>query len=379
MADSPISRVWTEPHLKARTEQIYSQLAGTSTQQLPRAINDLLAFHQYPLIIRLLDAVHREALLKDQSWVIPQHHERILKLATLGNAVINLNLQDVANFVDTHVVNDELEAALLTLSWPKQAMTNERGPLHDLVPTYQLLLEVIEILAVRGEVAMALSVLHLVAEYLPLLAWQSTLGHAGDPVKFEAQLNAPTTRWNQESCPLNRQERHAFASVSVALESDAKWKTYLKDGHSRVAGALIVCGGVPEPASTHNGQRTCRNPCSVMSGDKSLSWKTVLIRRFKESAVLTLRHDSPVGHFFSVPSEVEILATWETSWEGFLAHRDEAPHSHNPLVHMNRSGALPGLYEFIGFMADLDGPMEPSNVLGSIADRIRLITNEMTL
>ena len=99
----------------------------------------------------------------------------------------------------------------------------------------------------------------------------------------------------------------------------------------------------------------------------------VLVRRLKDSSLLTLRHDAPVGHFFSVPQEPEILAAWESTWQGLIADRDEAPHAQNPLRSVDRTGALAGFPELLGIVAGLDGAMRPSNLVSLITAEIKLL------
>jgi hypothetical protein len=99
----------------------------------------------------------------------------------------------------------------------------------------------------------------------------------------------------------------------------------------------------------------------------------VLVRRLKDSSLLTLRHDAPVGHFFSVPQESEILASWETTWQGLIADRDEAPQAKNPLRAVTRTGALAGFPELLGIVAGLDSAMRPSNLVSNIVSEIKAL------
>jgi hypothetical protein len=246
------------------------------------------------------------------------------------------------------------------------------------VPTFEFLLEVFEVRVLKGDVTMGLSILHLMTEYLPLLGWEQQLGHAGNPKQLDEHLNQPGAMWQTDACPLNRQQRKAFADVSNAGESARDWNTYLRDTHSRVAAALSICGGVPNPVSEISGQRTCRSSCAVRKENAQLSWAMVLIRRLRDSAVLTLRHDAPVGHFFSVPQEPQILASWETTWQGLLADRDEAPAVANPLRNLPRTGALAGLPELLGVAAGKSQALQPSNVVGLITNEIHHLAVAMT-
>ena len=94
----------------------------------------------------------------------------------------------------------------------------------------------------------------------------------------------------------------------------------------------------------------------------------------KESSLLTLRHDAPVGHFFSVPQEPEILASWESTWQGLIADRDEAPQAQNPLLAVTRTGALAGFPELLGVVAGKESAMRPSNLVANIATEIKALT-----
>ena len=210
-------------------------------------------------------------------------------------------------------------------------------------------------------------------EYLPLLGWEKELGHAGNPKQLAKYLAQPDSMWQTEVCPLNRQQRKAFANVLTANESQKNWRIYLRDNHSRTATSLAICAGVPNPVSELSGQRTCRTPCEIRKGNQNLAWAMVLVRRLKESSLLTLRHDAPVGHFFSVPQEPEILASWETTWQGLIADRDEAPQEHNPLRSVTRTGALAGFPELLGVVAGIDGAMHPSNLVSMITEEIKAL------
>jgi len=210
------------------------------------------------------------------------------------------------------------------------------GALHSLIPTFELLLEVFETRILKGDISMGLSIIHLMTEYLPLLGWEKELGHAGNPKQLAGYLLQPNSMWQTDACPLNRQQRKAFANVITANQSQKNWRIYLRDSHSRVAASLSICASVPNPASDVSGQRTCRTPCAIRKGNTELAWAMVLTRRLKDSSLLTLRHDAPVGHFFSVPQEPEILASWETTWQGLIADRKRSSSGTEPITQSNQ-------------------------------------------
>jgi hypothetical protein len=268
--------------------------------------------------------------------------------------------------IPKHIRND-----LALRIWPLHRQDTPVGARHSLQPTFELLLEVFEIRILKGDISMGLSIIHLMTEYLPLLGWEIELGHSGNPKQLAEYLSQANAMWQSDACPLNRQQRKAFANVITANDTQRNWNIYLRDNHSRVAASLSICASVPNPASDVSGQRTCRTPCAIRKGNTDLAWAMVLVRRLKESSLLTLRHDAPVGHFFSVPQEPEILASWETTWQGLTADRDEAPEAQNPLRKVIRTGALPGLPELLGVVAGVERAMRPSNLVTKIVAEIK--------
>lgn len=366
-----VTRLWTEPGLRKRADVMFNLLADVDRNNISNLVSQLATLNEFWLIMRLLDAIDYGAPATAATTSRPEVHAKIRNLAKLGEAILNIDLHDFESWcVDTQIpeqIRNELEPR----SWPMQRTSDAVGALQSLVPTYELLLEVFEIRILKGDISMGLSIIHLMTEYLPLLGWESELGHAGNPKQLAEYLLQPDSMWQTETCPLNRQQRKAFANAIAANDSQKNWSVYLRDNHSRVAASLSICAGVPNPTSEVSGQRTCRTPCSIRKGNTDLAWAMVLARRLKESSLLTLRHDAPVGHFFSVPQEPQILESWESTWQGLIADRDEAPQDQNPLRSVARTGALAGFPELLGLVAGLDGAMKPSNLVSKIVQEIR--------
>ena len=379
MATKQVSRIWSVPQLRARTKQTLNAFVDVDLELLPTEIKRLVSIHEYWMVTRLLDAVDYGIPASATNASRPETHEEIRELAILAHTILSLNSLDFGQWIENENIPISIRTELSQLTWPNSPDDVQRGALKTLQPTYKLLIEVLEILVVKGQVAMALSVFHLMIEYLPLLAWEKTLGHAGDPVQMGDHLNRPGARWKSDDCPLSRADRNAFDAVTSALESDKKWNKYIRDSHSRVSNALSICGGVPNPVNQINGQRICRNPCAVMCGETDLSWAMVLIRRLRGSSIVQLRHDSPVGHFFAVPSEQEILAKWEMTWEGLLADNPEAPASENPLSGVERTGALPGLPQLLNVIAGTpkNESMEAGTLLNDISEHIVALADSL--
>lgn len=372
-----VTRLWTEPGLRKRADTMFELLADVDRENVSGLVNQLASLNEFWLIMRLLDAVDYGAPATSTDAPRPQIHSEIRALAELGDGVLNIDAHSFEGWIRHPLVPDEIKSELGKRIWPTQSTAIPTGALNSLIPTYELLLEIFEVRVLKGDVTMALSIVHLMAEYFPFLGWERTLGHSGNPKQLAQHLTQEGVMWKTEVCPLNRQFRRAFDAVLEASDNDRNWNNYLHDTHSRVASALNLCASVPKPLPGPSGQRTCRTPCTVRSGDTDLSWAMVIVRRLRDSSFLMLRHDAPVGHFFSVPTETEILETWEATWEGLLADRDEAPELENPLRGITRTGALPGLPELISLVADrpVTQPLQPSNIVGMISNAIQQLAN----
>ncbi len=369
-----VTRLWTEPGLRKRADVMFNLLADVDRNNVSNLINQLATLNEFWLIMRLLDAVDYGAPATAATTSRPEIHAKIRNLARLGEAVLNVDTHDFESWCQDDQIPQHIRDDLALRTWPLKMQDEATGALHSLIPTFELLLEVFETRILKGDISMGLSIIHLMTEYLPLLGWEQELGHAGNPKQLSQYLLQKDVMWQNDDCPLNRQQRKAFESVITANDSQKNWSIYLRDNHSRVAASLSVCAGVPNPISEVSGQRTCRTPCAIRKGNTDLAWAMVLVRRLKDSSLLTLRHDAPVGHFFSVPQESEILASWESTWQGLIADRDEAPAPQNPLRSVTRTGALAGFPELLGIVAGLDGPMRPSNLVTKISTEIKELT-----
>lgn len=320
---------------------------------LASAVEGLLSLRQFGLVTRLLatEGVTGAAA----RW------------AHVGTALMNLDMHDSSMVLRESTADASLGARLREVRWPESPEALPRGPLSDLAPTYRLMLEVLAVHRLRGETSTELAILHLMAEYLPLLAWGAATGDAGDPSRLRDRLTDPGARWHHDTCPLNRAERGGFAA---AVNGEA-WDVYLRDRHSRISSALAVCGGVPAPVLRDSSSRVCRRQCSVMEGVTGVAWRMTLARRFRDSSVLQLRHDAPVGHFFSVPAESEIERAWLETWQGLIADGDETPAGENPLRGAQPQGAMECLAHLLGYVAGEHGPMEPATLVADVADAVR--------
>jgi hypothetical protein len=186
----------------------------------------------------------------------------------------------------------------------------DRGALASLRPTFSLLLEVIAVRWARRETSALVAALHIAGEYLPMLAWESALGHAGDPAQMNASVNGKHSLWGHmenRDCPHTRPQKSAAErALRVSAEPGPGWRAYLDRQHSAVSQALGVCAA------------DCRTRCSVITRydahtQERLKTACQVAEEFADSAVIRLRHSAPVGHGFGVPSLPEVAAAWEHS------------------------------------------------------------------
>ena len=133
-------------------------------------------------------------------------------------------------------------ARLAASSFPAEPRDPIRGALASLVPLYELMLEVLQIRAIRREPFQVVVTAHLIGEFLAQLAWESTLGHGGDPLYLTDFVGG--SRWGTDDpvCAHSSSQRTAAHRALNACQGDtAGFTTYLDRFHSRQGDALSVC------------------------------------------------------------------------------------------------------------------------------------------
>jgi hypothetical protein len=248
----------------------------------------------------------------------PDTAAEVRLLCSFGQRLIDLDAEDFGvrertgdPAVDAHRVPEDLLGRARASRMPQSAKEDTRGALRTLRPAYGLLLEVIQARWRRREMAALVAAVHIAAEYLPLLAWEPVLGHAGDPALLPASVTGPGSRFGvpaeggrRRDCDLTRPEQSAAErALRVAREPGPGWRNYLDRQHSTVAAALGTCAA------------SCRTPCDVITRlapdvRGALSERCGLAREFAEGALVRLRHAAPVGHGFGVPNPEEVSDAW---------------------------------------------------------------------
>jgi hypothetical protein len=294
-------------------------------------------------------------------------------LCSFGQRLLDLDAEDFGvrevtgdPIVDAHLVPRDLLKRARASRMPQSPREQPRCALDSLRPAYRLLLEVIDIRWQRREMAALVAAVHIASEYLPLLAWEPVLGHAGDPARLGASVSGPGSRFGvplvqgqPRCCDLTRpQNAAAERALRVAGEPAPGWRAYLDRQHSHIADALGVCAA------------TCRTPCDVVTRidppvREDLAERCKLALDFGDGALVRLRHAAPVGHGFGVPSPAEVDEAWDRTRTSLSHHRIGekalADSAADPYP-------LPGLAAIISAAAAF--PIEADTLLRDTAERI---------
>jgi hypothetical protein len=318
-----------------------------------RDAQPLLDGHWYDALAAILHAEINAGLnspRREQAW----------RLAVAAKRVLDLDAEDywpISREFPQRRWAEELGQAC----FPLEPRSPQRGALASLVPLYRLMLEVVELRALRHEPLQVVVTAHLIGEYLPQLAWEPRLGHAGDPLLMAGQVGE---RWGTDdrSCPHNSAMRAtAKRSLNAAAGDVAGYTAYLDRFHSRLGSALAMCAMNHETIAA--GERpdvagTCPVPCrwavkGSLAERRDMDARVRLALLYRDSPIVALRHHAPVGHFFGVPSTTEISEAWQRTWKRVSAPwRDGSnPLTAEPLGNPEPVEALPGLSHLVSAVA----------------------------
>jgi hypothetical protein len=285
--------------------------------------------------------------------------QRVIALCEFGQRLLTLDAEDFAAEADVQSIPGDLRRRARACHMPQTPREQPRGALESLRPAYGLLLEVIRIRWERRELSSVIAAVHIAGEYLPLLAFESVLGHAGDPARWPVGLRAEGSRFGvlgDRDCDHNKPEKSAAErTLRVAGEPSLGWRAYFDRQHSQVAGALATCVA------------RCRHPCTAMDWidpetRAHLGLRCRVALSFAESPVVKLRHAAPVGHGFGVPSTEEVLEAWERS----RTHLDRNGVGHQAT--RDDGYPLPGLPSL--FSAIAGAPIQPATLLSDTAEHL---------
>lgn len=331
------------------------------------SLASLLRGHWYDAVV---------AVLHDHASEDP-HLLNAERLAVAAKRILDLDAEDFGT------IGSEFTSgwarSLEQASFPLEPRDPQRGALASLGGLYQLMLEVLELRARRHEPLQVVVTAHLIGEYLPQLAWETRLGHGGDPLRMRESVGE---RWGTTSpeCPHSSTARATAKRSLNACDGDVVGYTaYLDKFHSRLGNALAVCAMNHETVKA--GERpdvgtTCPTPCEwavqgPLQARRDLDARVRLALVYQDSAIVALRHHAPVGHFFGVPSNTEIVEAWLATWERLDA---PWPDGSNPLhrkVVVDKSEpteALPGMSRLVSAVAGR--PIGPGRIIRTIGDQI---------
>ena len=311
---------------------------------------------------------------------------RALALCRAGNRLLEL---DAVGFDEVDGVPADLAAEVERMRFPATYTDPVRGSLESLVPLYGLMLEALDVHWARRDTAHVVLILHLLAEYLPLLVWEPVLGHAGDPLRLRDHVD--NTLWATPACPMPRHRRSAAERV-LAMRPDApsgpvppeQWRAYLDRWHARVAGALRQCARRPGGGRPNPDDGGCDRPCGVVTvlpADvvDDLAARMALATAFAAAPVVELRHSAPVGHFFGVPQQDDVRSAWDESvtwlsrpWSG------AGPSGGNPCgggLKAAETEALPGLRHLLSLVAGRE--VVPSRILERLREEVSHVLGDL--
>lgn len=307
----------------------------------------LLAGYWYDAVAAVLD--------QDQPGAVEAH-----RFCEVAKRILDLDAEDFAQIASSF--DRPWASRLAAASFPLEPLALQRGALGTLVPLYELMLEVLELRAVRREPMLIVVTTHLIGEYLCQLAWETRLGHAGDPLRLPHDVGE---RWGSDDakCAHPSALRATAKRAMNACNGDIDaYTAYLDKFHSRQGEALAVCA--MNHKTVGSGQRpevgqTCPNPCTwalrgTLDERADLDARCRLALLYVDSPLVALRHHAPVGHFFGVPSVDEISDAWLRTWERVCAPWKDGM---NPLTRGHELGApepneaLPGMSALISAIA----------------------------
>jgi hypothetical protein len=298
---------------------------------------------------------------------------QIQQLCAFGERLLDLDAEDfgladsatganvdhsVADLEDIDAVPHDLVVRSLAARIPQSPREPDRGALASLRPAFALLLEVIDARWMRRETSDLIAALHIASEYLPMLIWEPTLGHAGDPARMPGSVGGEGSLWGlfeARECPHSQSEKSAAERcLRVSAEQDAGWRSYLDRQHSLVSSAFGVCAS------------DCRHQCTVVTrhvkaDQDRISAACRIAGNFSDSAMIQLRHSAPVGHGFGVPSPREVIDSWMHTRE-HLGKRLPAALSDDGFV-------LPGLPSMFSALAGAS--IRPDTLIADTAAAIR--------
>jgi hypothetical protein len=258
------------------------------------------------------DFVTLRRTLLDDPLILGSDNGRATRLAELGAALAELDIAGALSLARTIRLDDEFLSRLTALQRP--ADDQQVGAWLDLKPLVCFLLEV---MAERREHDRPglLAILYLIDSLLPSLAWQASFGRPLSPLDMQARASTHDDsrfgRRDATSCPADAVQAYREARATL-LESPPKMRNWVLTHSESCFDSLAVCARrEAEAAQTRTLGNCCPTPCAFWTWlpdneRPSLEARLRAAALFSASHVFKLRHHSPVGHSFAVPTIREI-------------------------------------------------------------------------
>ena len=237
---------------------------GTAGATGSSTVGALLRGHWYDAMLAVLDESGQADGVGDRAADLARARE----LVEVARRVLDLDAEDFTAI--SRRFDAPWAARLADSSFPAEPRDPVRGALGSLVPLYELMLEVLQVRALRREPLQVVVTAHLIGEYLIQLAWESTLGHGGDPLRLATFVGG--SRWGTEdpACRHSSALRSTARRALHACHGDVRgYTTYLDRFHSRLGDALGVCAlnlDVVARGDRPDIGEPCPNPCAFITG-----------------------------------------------------------------------------------------------------------------
>lgn len=295
---------------------------------------------------------HLRRLRRRQTAGMAAEIQVALSASAAGQMVMELNAESFPQLAQDKHLPDSLHHELRACAWP--VSLSSPYALADLRPLFGLLLEAVQIRYERGEVPDVLVALHLIQDHLPLLGWQQVLGSGGMPRDVEDRFAAAEDTAEFSECPTLRRVEGIRSSCRNAMNHTNAEPRYLDRVRSMVAEQLRYCG-----SGAGGG---CASPCPVVPQGfdaYSVGVRMRVARALTNSKVMDLRHQSPSGHLFDVPTRAELREAWAQTWSRLV--KSGCPDVNDEYV-------LPGLPTMLGWMTGQETPLPVSRLTTALRD-----------
>lgn len=174
-------------------------------------------------------------------------------------------------------------------------------------------------------------------------------------------LRSAQLRWDADHrCPKQDGVISLGESAKAATKHPESYSKYLRQQHTRVAAQLLYCGSAGFPLSGG-----CADPCGMAPTDQQFRARLTAIHRLGKSPIITLRHGSPVGHFFDVPDQSEVEAAWRES------RNTESERDRPAVAATVDEFPLRGLPTILGWFAGGSVPLAEARIVDALQGRIR--------